>query len=631
MNRRAVGVGVAAIAAGVVGWTVRTSNPWDNDDHELEAALEDSVASDAGVAWRALSHVRARIAAEGPSEGLDTMQGRRLWLCAYEIPGAPWCAVGNGDTLAAAIDQATDAVVARGRPSPSTVWKLDWEIGRSPGSWPRDARPHEAGTVGIDVAGAMILPSEVLERDLFATDDEEDPSTYDHPAIRRLLADRGATVGESFDFDRIRTASWVEPAPGAPPVRTYRVHEWALLDAEDPDAVLTRAVWAAESLARTVGPDGRIAYLWDVSEGREKKGSNLLRHAGSTYSLIQAWARTGHTPWKDAADRALGYLLSKSKTDERTGPYGGGTGRYLVEGSHIKLGGAGLALVALATWQATTGDTSRAAEAREFATYLVSQQEQSGEFVYFASKTPGGEPRDDTSAYYPGEAVLGLVLWSQLDPDFTPPGALSGTWLQTARRGADWLIDERDAGKTPSELENDHWLMIALDRLYVATRDARYRAHALRLAEAVAYQQRLQEGHDRYHRDYRGGYYEPPRATPASTRAEGLVAVLDLLAEDDDADPAIRSLLLDTVRHLTQSQYTPPMLYWMPRRDRVAGAVAGGIVHPDLRNDFTQHALSALLGTERVLRREAGVPLSVPIGLDGMLAPVVLDTPEPTL
>ena len=147
--------------------------------------------------------------------------------------------------------------------------------------------------------------------------------------------------------------------------RTYRVHEWATLDPADHEEVLTRAVWAAEALSRTVGTDGRIAYLWDVSEGKEKRGSNLLRHAGSTYSLIQAWERTGHPPWREAADRALTYLLSKSRSDERFGPYGGGIGRYLVEGSHIKLGGAGLALVALSSWQSATGDRGREVEARE--------------------------------------------------------------------------------------------------------------------------------------------------------------------------------------------------------------------------------------------------------------------------
>lgn len=632
MNRTRWGLVAVAVPIGAVAatWILREPDPWTTGDlHELEGPLEDPDAASATLARRTLAYARARVngtartSERSRSGDLDRLPGRKLWLCAYRVPGGPWCGEGDGDTLAAAVDRAVDAIRAKGTPPASTVWKLDWELARTPAFWPDDAGLHEAGTVGLAVGRATVLPSEVLERGLFSAGDEDDVGAYDHPAIVALLEQRGASPNERFRFDRIRTASWVEPAPGAPPVRTYRLHEWEWLDTDDADAVLVRAVWAAEALARTVEADGRIAYRWDTVRGHEKRGQNLLRHAGSTWSLIQAWARTRHEPWRQAAARALGYLLSKSETDERTGPYGGGKGRYLVEGNHIKLGGAGLALVALATWQATSGDASRRDEAGEFATYLVSAQQTSGEFVYFASRTPGGPPRDDTSSYYPGEAVLGLVLWSALDPD--------PRWLATARRGADWIIDVRDAGKGPAQLDNDHWMMLALHRLYVVTRDPRYAAHSRRLAEAVLHQRSRQAGHDQYHRDYRGGFYEPPRSTPAATRAEGLVAVLDLLAEDGKTDPDVRALLLDTVRHLTQSQYTPSILYWMPEPGRVVGAVAGGVLDPDLRNDFTQHALSALLGTERVLRRESGQPLFEPNNLDGMLAPLVLDTPEPTL
>ena len=344
----------------------------------------------------------------------------------------------------------------------------------------------------------------------------------------------------------------------------------------------------------------------------------------STYALIEAYARAPHRPWRDAAERAIGYLLEHTATDVRTGPYGGGLGRYVVESSYVKLGGAGLALLALATWQATTHEETYLEQAKQFATFLVSQQRESGEFVYFASKTPGGPPRDRTSAYYPGEAIVALATLHELDPD--------PRWLQAAIRGAVWLIEVRDAGLPPERLSNDHWLAMGLRSLHRQTEDPRWRQHAQRIAEAVAWQNRLHDGHDAYHRDYRGGYYEPPRSTPASTRAEALVAILEL-GVADDRRAEVEALLFETVQHVLQSQYTPDTVYWVPRPEGVVGHLAAGIVDPDLRNDFTQHALSGVLGAERILRQPP--PLTpdevarrlTPLGLQD----AAVDTTEPSL
>ncbi|MEZ4238888.1 MAG: hypothetical protein R3F59_22595 [Myxococcota bacterium] len=371
-------------------------------------------------------------------------------------------------------------------------------------------------------------------------------------------------MGEAFAFDRLRTAAWVESSGPAGALRVYRLHPYERVPA-DADAVLGRAVLAADALARSVGPDGRIRYRFDVAAGRPGSGYNLLRHAGSTYALVEAWARVDEPAWRDAAARALGYLLAHTKVDERSGPHGGGRTRWVDEGRHVKLGGAGLALLALAEWQRATGDRSHEAAARELATYLVSQQQESGEFVYFASKEPGGEARDDTSDYYPGEAVVALARWYDQDPD--------PRWRDAAVRGADWLIDVRDAGTPPRRLNNDHWLSMGLRALFRQTRDARYADHALRIARAVQAQAERHRGHEAFHRDYLGGYYEPPRSTPAATRAEALVAILELgVPPQDEAE--LRALLLVTVQHVLQCQYVPDTLWWVPAPEEVVGSVA---------------------------------------------------------
>jgi hypothetical protein len=579
----AVAIGGATTAAVVAGRIRSDTLP--------EQVYEDPHLADPATAGAALTRARARLTGAPVDRGtaLEGDGARALWVCAYRPPADPRCAPGEGSDSASAIDA---AMAKLGAADPDVRLKIDWVVARERARWPDDADLSSGGAFGIAVRDAVILPSEILERDLLTILKEDDPPTWDEAGIRALLAARGAPVGDTFRFDRLRTTSWVEGADGRP-IRLYRVHAWDRVETGPPE-LERRARWAADALADSVGDDGRIAYRWDVYAGAEKKGSNLLRHAGSTFALLQAAERFDEPRYREAARRAIGFLLGKTVVDQRSGPYGGGRARYVREGSHIKLGGAALALLALATWQRTTGDESFSVEAGELATFLVSQQQLDGEFVYFASKEPGGTPRDDVSSYYPGEAVFALASWAELDPD--------PRWLNTAVRGADWLIDIRDQGRGPEALDADHWLCYGLAALVRATHDPRYVDHALRIAEAIGVQRARVGGREPFHRDFLGGYYELPRSTPASTRAEALVGVLDACAAAGRACPQVPDQLRSALAHALQAQYTPDLLYWVRSPDRVMGHVAGGVLDPDLRNDYTQHALSALLGAERVLR-----------------------------
>lgn len=558
------------------------------------------------VADALLARARARWAgAAVPEAPVLGHPAPPLWLCYYPPREAFRCAPGAGDTLAEAVDDAVNALSPAG--DPVGAWKIDLQLDKREAMWPKDADPRAAATFGVSVGEAIVLPSEFLERELY--EGADDPP-YNERRLRKLLAERGATVPPNpeapFAFALVHTASWVWDSAAAHAVRTYRLHAHDDVDVTDPEVVLTRAVHAAEHLASLVGPEGKIRYRYDPADDRSTDKENLLRHAGSTYALLTAYERTAHAPWRDAAQRAVGYLLAQSATDTRSGPYGGGTARYLVEGAHIKLGGAGLGLLALATWQRVTGGAEHLPQAREFATFLLSQQQKDGEFVYFAAREPGGEPRDDTSDYYPGEAILGLVSLYALDPD--------PRWLAAARRGADWLIDVRDAGKPPADLQNDHWLMIALDRLHAATDDPRYLAHAQKLAAAVgAKLGRRAERNDDFP-DFAGAYNDPPTSTPASVRVEGLVAVVDLL-ERTHTDHDLKPLLLTTLRHSLRSQVTPVLGYWMEDPEDAIGGWMAGVTDPEMRNDYTQHALSALLGTERILG-----PIPGPVDVEARLA-----------
>ncbi len=176
-------------------------------------------------------------------------------------------------------------------------------------------------------------------------------------------------------------------------------------------------------------------------------------------------------------------------------------------------------------------------------------------------------------------------------------------------RAADWLIDERDAGKSASSLANDHWLMLGLSYLYLYTEDSRYLDHSLALCRAVEHQYLKNEEYWGDYPDFRGGYYNPPRSTPAATRGEGLGAVLETCHLAGAECGWVEDLMAETVRHEMLSQYDPDMSFWMPDPAKAFGGWNGGLLDMDVRNDFVQHNMSSVLGFERHLRRGEGVTL----------------------
>ncbi len=604
-------VGSAAVlffALGAIAWwRISEDGKTRSSGHVIEDKLEVSELADEAVVAQLFEVARAELfggEAEAPA-GLD---GRRVFVCAYHDGPLPPCGMGEGEDLSSAVRVAArDLGKVWADATPDARLKIDFTVLEKPVTFPdKDVSRHDVGMYGYLLerpeGNSWLLPSEVLEAGVYTGGEGQKPGVKDK-ILARKLERRNPRIGEldptGFDYIRFRSASWVENAAGNGILRTYRLHRW---DYEEPtpDLLLERSVLAADYLQSSVSEDGRIRYLYDPTHDRTLPGYNLLRHGGTTYSILQAYQRTGFEPYLKAAEGAIGFLLRNTKTDTREGPYGGGDVRYVVESKYIKLGGAGLGLVMLAEYQLATGKETYVQEAGELARFLVSQQKEDGEFIYFAPLIPGEKPKDQASAYYPGEAILGLAKQYALDGN--------PLWLETAERGAQWLINVRDGGKPPQRLANDHWLMIAMSYLYANTENELYLSHSLSLAQAVKFQADKRPSHVRNHRDYAGGYYEPPRSTPAATRGEGLVAVLDTCKHAERDCAWVRDLLLRTVKHELQCQYTPDHAWWLANPSRALGAFNGGIIDTQIRNDYTQHNLSSVLGTERHLRSETRLP-----------------------
>lgn len=603
---------IAALVAGCggSGGAVMDVPPPAGDGRLLEPA----------TAARLFATARARLARPAgelvPSDAATPIGPGQIVVCAYGDWLGARCSRGIGASSDAAVGAAAARLVDRfgtGLASPRVRLKLDLVTDVRAGVVGESVPIEDGGLVGVWVDGAFLVPSELLERDLLSSRS----ARWRHEAASEVLAERAVAPVALTPGTRailFRTSAWIEAAdPARPPVALYRVHGRER-PAPTPALLLERAAWAGSYLARATNARGEVRYHYDVPGARQEDDYNLLRHAGSVWALLGAYERTGEPALRAAATRALGYLLGVTDVGERRGPFGGGRARFVVSprstGPVLKLGGSALALLAIDQYLRTayldpTWTQTEAAEWRqvgdELALFLVSTQQKSGEMTSFLPYRDGDWVPDQVSLYYPGEAALALVRWYETTGD--------KTWLATSRRVADWLIDVRDRGKSPAELATDHWLMMALSHLYQHGRDQRYLDHSLALARSVLPNYQRGVAASKRSPDYRGGFYDPPRSTPAATRSEGLIGVLDTCAMAAIDCSWIDEVLLDSIGHQLLVQYTPDLLYWVPEPALVAGGWAGGILDTSIRNDFVQHNLSAILGLERILAKRAGTTL----------------------
>ena len=597
-----------------------------------EAAVEDALA-DAELAAAGIGIARHVLYGEPmPDRGaLAALPGRRAFVCAYPDKPQQLCQTGVGEDLAASIEAAAVALKEEaGRKlddAASVRLKLDVVTRSRDRTFdkehdkPKKRRVSTYGYfVSTDLNLSWLLPSEVLEKGL-----HHRKKGCRRKSVLRELQRRNDGLDElpeAFPYEAFETIAWVErDQPGQIPpgvVRLYRLHPYEFPEAT-PDEMLQRMVWAADYLVSSIDADGRIRYHYRTHRDSDSKTYNVIRHAGTTYSILQMYDRTRFEPYRLAAVQAMHFLLGHCDRDLRTGHWlpedhpDFGESLFVVslpkkkqtEGD-VHLGGAGLGLVMLDQYVEATGDTETFREqARGMGRFLVASQKPDGEFLSFPARHAGDPPcRDEVSPYYPGEAILGLVRLYSWDPN--------PLWLETAVRGADWLIDVRDRGKDETKVANDHWLMLALSYLYLYTEDRRYVDHSIAICRAVEYQYLKNENAWEKYPDFRGGYYDPPRSTPAATRGEGLGAVLETCELAGEDCGWIEYLLMETARHEMLTQYTPDMCFWMPNRPKAFGAFNGGLLDTSIRNDFVQHNMSSLLGAERHLLRKQSV--SVPGG-----------------
>lgn len=356
------------------------------------------------------------------------------------------------------------------------------------------------------------------------------------------------------------------------------------------DGLLQSAIAGGRYLTESVDTSGRFVYSYLPKSNRISDDYNILRHAGTTYAMLDLYAQTGDKDLLESAQRAIGYMMA----NVRLCPVGGRFENCLVEDGEAKLGGNGLAVLALTYYMRVTGDQALLGNAQSLARWMLSLQDESGEFVTHILDFATGEESDHNSLYYPGEAIYALANLYLIDGN--------EEWLRAARNGARWLANDRIKGYLPKDITHDHWLLLGLDVLQHISPDPVFYESAMTIADAIISAQNLTPAYP----DWYGSYYIPPRSTPAATRSEGLVAAWRVARDFGTAQEAQR--ILDTVKDIVSfqltTQFRPEKAMYLPDPQRVLGGFHRDLTNFEIRNDYVQHNISAILALYRALAVE---------------------------
>lgn len=452
-------------------------------------------------------------------------------------------------------------------------------------AWQRLTTWQDGLIVGRD-AQAYWLPPSLLT--LFGMGrlkrDSEAPKPQDVllAAMARLRWDARAWQDPSVALWSFATESWVEDAAlgGALPL----VQGVIPVAGVDRDALLASARAGGEYLVRALRDDGSFIYELDPwLKTQSRTAYNVVRHAGTAAALFEAAAATGDDRFLEGGVRAMRHLAGWYRPGDRPD-----TLFVLDKDGKGKLGAAGLALLALSRKLELAPEAGDREAALRIGRQIVTMQNPDGSFDSYL-QVRGDEPDGSVSLYYPGEAMLGLARVARL--------GLDDGFLGAAHRGADFLIASRQGR---DRMPPDAWLMQALDVLYADAAKPAYVEHTLAIARSMLADQ-YPDGAPPV---FVGGFRpEPVRSTRTSARAEGLVAAFRLgqRAGDPRAPGVLQGLAL-TAPHLLSMQYTADNSFFLDDPAAVLGGMRGGLDDAEIRIDYVQHHMSAMLGLAALMQ-----------------------------
>lgn len=229
------------------------------------------------------------------------------------------------------------------------------------------------------------------------------------------------------------------------------------LDANQTRGMIKRS---SEYLAGEVTKSGRFNYGWHPCFNRSINTYNTLRHASSTYAMLEGWEETQDEQLKAAITRSIHHLCTEL-IKEATLDDGQQAAFLTEENNEIKLGGNAVCLLALTKYTELMGDKQYLPLLERLALGIQYMQDpETGKFSHVLNYPELTVKEEFRIIYYDGEAAFGLMRLYGLTKD--------ARWLAMVEKAFDHFIAS-DHWKA-----HDHWLSYCVNELTLYQPEERY-------------------------------------------------------------------------------------------------------------------------------------------------------------
>ena len=422
---------------------------------------------------------------------------------------------------------------------------------------------------------------------------------------------------------RYRTLMMLEAEPGSDQLPLNPVRGNLPTPRSDADDIYDTATKLTDYLVRVLDEDGKFDYEYYADKDRSSKSYNIVRHAGTTYSLLLSYEYTKDPEYLKAGLLAKDYMVDRLQYKEykpldyhdKPGavpvpfPEADGSVKLLALEMDQKasLGATALALLAFAKIPAAALSPTDAERIRHMVNFAWYLQCESGGFYWKYRGAVKGQCPEIQPMYYPGETLLALNTLYQVNPH--------PAFLTIAEKSIGFELKRFYDGTWP-----DHWVMQALNLMQQnmpeKARQHKWADAAEGMADKYLARQFVPGALKPPFPEYAGGYRAskgPPRNTPTGSRSEAVASVYQLLRRIGKTEKAkkLGNHLLAAAHFIRYEMYRPDNMYYLPSPKKSLWGLRGSMIDQTIRIDFNQHAVVGVWGAweAAINRKGIGWPL----------------------